>query len=122
MSTRYAVVVDSDVVGRLAFHEVESPSPAPTEALIRVSAISLNLGEVLTALLRAEAGWQPGWALAGVVEQAAADGSGPSVGARVFGLVGFGVWAECVAVPTHSLQRFLVGSHLLRLRRCRSQV
>ncbi|GHO49050.1 zinc-binding dehydrogenase [Ktedonospora formicarum] len=103
MSTMRAVVVDPDVQGHLALHEVELPSPAPAEALIRVSAISLNLGEVRTARLRAEAGWRPGWELAGVVEQAAIDGSGPSVGARVFGMVGFGAWAECVAVPTAQL-------------------
>ncbi len=102
-NTMRAIVVDPAMQGRLAFHEVESPSPAPAEALIRVSAISLNLGEVRTALLRAEAGWRPGWELAGVVEQAAADGSGPSVGARVFGMVGFGAWAERVAVPTAQL-------------------
>jgi NADPH:quinone reductase len=103
MNTMRAVVVDPDVQGRLALHEVESPSPAPAEALIRISAISLNLGEVRTALLRAEAGWRPGWELAGVVEQAAVDGSGPSVGARVFGMIGFGAWAERVAVPTAQL-------------------
>lgn len=103
MSTIRAIVVDPDVEGRLALHEVESPSPAPPEALVRVSAISLNLGEVRTALLRAEAGWRPGWDLAGVVEQAAADGSGPSVGIRVFGLVMSEAWAECVSVPTTSL-------------------
>lgn len=106
MSTMRAIVVDPDVKGRLALHEVESPSPAPSEALVRVSAISLNLGEVRTALLRAQAGWRPGWELAGVVEQAAADGSGPSVGARVFGMVGFGAWAEQVAVPTAQLAEF----------------
>jgi NADPH2:quinone reductase len=103
MSTMRAVVVDPDVQGRLELHEVEWPSPAPAEALVRVSAISLNLGEVRTALLRAEAGWRPGWEMAGVVEQAAADGSGPSTGTRVFGLVGFGAWAERVAVPTAQL-------------------
>jgi NADPH:quinone reductase len=103
MNTMRAVVVDPDVQGRLALHEVESPSPTPAEALIRISAISLNLGEVRTALLRAEAGWRPGWELAGVVEQAAVDGSGPSVGTRVFGMIGFGAWAERVAVPTAQL-------------------
>ncbi|GHO70370.1 oxidoreductase [Ktedonobacter sp. SOSP1-52] len=104
MNTIRAIVVDPDMKGRLALHEVESPSPASSEVLVRVSAISLNLGEVRTAVLRTpEAGWRPGWDLAGVVVQAAADGSGPSVGARVFGLVNSGAWAELVAVPTASL-------------------
>jgi NADPH:quinone reductase-like Zn-dependent oxidoreductase len=51
----------------------------------------------------AAAGWRPGWDLAGHVERAAADGSGPQVGARVVGLLPEGAWAERVAVPTHAL-------------------
>lgn len=103
MNTIRAIVVDHDVKGGLALREVEPPSPAPSEALVHVSAISLNLGEVRTALLRAEAGWRPGWELAGVVERAATDGSGPAIGTRVFGMVNFGAWAEYVAVPTAQL-------------------
>ncbi|HLZ61837.1 MAG TPA: zinc-binding dehydrogenase [Ktedonosporobacter sp.] len=104
MSTMRAIVVDPDVKGRLTLRAVESPSPAPSEALVRVFAISLNLGEVRRAVLRTtEAGWRPGWDLAGVVEQAAVDGSGPSVGTRVFGVVNVGAWAERVAVPTAQL-------------------
>jgi NADPH:quinone reductase-like Zn-dependent oxidoreductase len=94
-----AVVVDSEVEGRLKIAEVEQPVPTPSQALVRVRAFSLNLGEVRTTT-RAEAGWRPGWDLAGVVERAAADGSGPAVGSRVFGLVASGSWAELVAVPT----------------------
>jgi NADPH:quinone reductase-like Zn-dependent oxidoreductase len=48
-------------------------------------------------------GWRPGWDLAGEVEQAAADGSGPRAGTRVVGLLGEGAWAQRVAVPTHAL-------------------
>lgn len=101
----HAIVVDPSVEGHLALHEVEQPSPAPTEALVRVSAISLNLGEVRTAVMRppTAAGWRPGWDLAGVVEQAAADGTGPSVGTRVCGMVNSGAWAEYVAVPITQL-------------------
>jgi NADPH2:quinone reductase len=40
-----------------------------------------------------------GWDLAGVVEVAAADGSGPGPGTRVAGLVRSGAWAELAAVP-----------------------
>jgi NADPH:quinone reductase len=97
-----AVVVDPQVEGRLAIKEVSPPSPAPSEALVRVAAISLNRGEVRRAM-SAEAGWQPGWDLAGTIEVAAADGECPSVGSRVVGFVPNGAWKEVVAVPTHAL-------------------
>src|SRR5581483_794012 len=94
-----AVVVDPAVPGRLTIREVAAPTPAPSEALVRVAALSLNRGEVRRAA-SAEAGWRPGWDLAGTVEQAAADGSGPPAGSRVVGLLNPGAWAELVAVPT----------------------
>jgi NADPH:quinone reductase-like Zn-dependent oxidoreductase len=67
-----------------------------------VRAISLNRGEVRRSGMAA-AGWRPGWDLAGEIERAAADGSGPRAGARVVGMLGEGAWAERVAVPTHAL-------------------
>lgn len=101
MSAVRAVVVDPDAPGRLALAEVPAPEPAPNEAVVRVHATSVNLGDVFR-VPHAEAGWRPGWDLAGVVEQAAADGSGPATGTRVLGLRGvrFGAWGELVAVPT----------------------
>jgi NADPH:quinone reductase-like Zn-dependent oxidoreductase len=103
MPTRRAVVVDPNVSGRLAIREVAIPALTSSEALVRVSAISLNLGEVRRALTMADAGWRPGWDIAGIVEQAAADGSGPKASARVVGLVPTGGWSELVPVPTQSL-------------------
>jgi NADPH:quinone reductase-like Zn-dependent oxidoreductase len=70
--------------------------------LIRVSAISLNRGEVRRSQ-SAEAGWRPGWDLAGTVEVAAADGSGLPVRTRVVGLMPSGAWAELVAVPSDAI-------------------
>ncbi|HEX6483682.1 MAG TPA: zinc-binding dehydrogenase [Ktedonobacteraceae bacterium] len=102
MSSIRAVVVDPSVSGRLAIREVDYPSAKPNEAVVRVHAISLNRGEVRRASM-AEAGWRPGWDLAGIVEKEAADGSGPRRGARVVGMVDFGAWAEVVAVPTANL-------------------
>jgi NADPH:quinone reductase-like Zn-dependent oxidoreductase len=97
-----AVVVDPNVPGRLAIREVDPPVPAPSQALVRVTAFSLNLGEV-RGTTTAEAGRRPGWDLAGTVLQPAADGSGPPAGARVVGLLRSGAWAEVVAVGTDAL-------------------
>jgi NADPH2:quinone reductase len=102
MSSNHAIVVDPSVKGRLAIQEVASPNPLPSEALIRVAAISLNLGEVRRTTA-AEAGWRPGWDFAGTVEQQAADGSGPRRGARVVGMLNAGAWAEVIAASTSNL-------------------
>ena len=97
-----AVVVDPNAQGRLVIAPVPDPAPDRGEAIVRVRAISLNRGEVRRAGMAA-AGWRPGWDLAGEVERAAADGSGPRAGARVVGMLPEGAWAERVAVPTHAL-------------------
>jgi NADPH2:quinone reductase len=102
MSTNRAVVVDPKAPGRLVIRDVSEPAPDRDEAIVRVSAISLNRGEVRRSGQAAE-GWRPGWDLAGTVERQAADGSGPRVGTRVVGLLPEGAWAERVAVPTHAL-------------------
>jgi len=97
-----AIVIDPQAPVRLGFQTVEPPTPQANEALIRVKAISLNRGEVVY-LVQGAAGTRLGWDLAGVVEQAAADGSGPATGTRVVGLVPPGAWAEQVAIPTNAL-------------------
>src|SRR5262249_52336627 len=102
MSTIKAVFADPSIPERLALREVAAPSPVPSEAVVRVAAISLNRGETRRSLQTTTV-WQPGWDLAGTVEQPAADGSGPRAGARVVGLLRTGAWAEQVAVPTNAL-------------------
>ena len=102
MSEIRAVVVDPKATGRLALARVEESEPAPSEALVRVAAVSLNRGEVRRAGAT-EAGFRPGWDLAGTVERAAADGSGPQEGSRVVGFLPSGAWAELAAVPTNAM-------------------
>jgi NADPH:quinone reductase len=102
MSDNRAVVVDPEAPGRLVIRPVADPVPDRGEAIVRVRAISLNRGEVRRSTMAA-AGWRPGWDLAGHVERAAADGSGPKVGARMVGFLPEGAWGERVAVPTHAV-------------------
>ena len=111
--TNRAIVVDPSVAGRLTIRAVADPEPTAQQAIVRVAAISLNRGEVNGAMNR-PAGARPGWDLAGTIERAAADGSGPPAGTRVVGFVPTGnyerhptvpngAWAERVPVGTDAL-------------------
>ena len=77
-----ALLVDSSAPSGLRLGETADPEPAPHEALVRVTATSLNYGETAH---RTEApdGTVLGWDAAGVIERAAADGSGPTAGTPV---------------------------------------
>ncbi len=97
-----ALVARPSARGGVELAEVEAPSPGPGDALVEVRAVSLNRGEA-RYLPRREEGTVHGWDVAGVVRDAAADGSGPRAGARVVGLMDEGAWAELAAVPTRRL-------------------
>lgn len=98
-----AVVVDPSAEGRLAIKPVDLRDPDRDEVQVKVTAISLNRGETRRAVQQAEPGWRPGWDFAGVVEHAAADGSGPPVGTRVVGILPSGAWAERVNCRSHAV-------------------
>ena len=98
-----AIVVNPAAPGKLAVKRVELRDPDRDEVGVRVTAISLNRGETRRALQMAEPGWRPGWDFAGVVETAAADGSGPKPGTRVVGILPSGAWAERVNCRSHAV-------------------
>ncbi|WP_190094519.1 zinc-binding dehydrogenase [Streptomyces melanogenes] len=96
------LIPTGDAARPVAFAEVPQPVPRPDEALIKVEAFAPNRGETFL-LEHPRPGLLPGKDVAGLVVQAAADGSGPGIGARVVGHPALGGWAEYAAVPTHSL-------------------
>jgi NADPH:quinone reductase-like Zn-dependent oxidoreductase len=98
-----AVVFDPQAPQNLRFDEVSSPVVADDEALIDVKAIALNFGEINFIDRMRQPGEVPGWDAAGVVAEAAADGSGPPPGTRVVTFNGSGGWAERRAAPTGNL-------------------
>lgn len=97
-----AAVFDPDAVGQVVIRDVDMPVLNPYDALVKVAASSLTPAEERYSQSKGTPTLL-GCDVAGVVEQAAADGSGPKQGERVIGRVLTGSWAEYVAVPTRSL-------------------
>jgi NADPH:quinone reductase len=98
-----AVIYDPQARANLRLADVDEPAAAKSEAVIQVRATALNFGEVHFIDRMRKPGEIPGWDAAGVVVQAAADGSGPPVGSRVVGFHGAGGWAQRRTVPTENL-------------------
>ncbi|MFI0900718.1 zinc-binding dehydrogenase [Streptomyces sp. NPDC020983] len=96
-----AVVYDGEGV---TLGTAPQPVPGDGQALVDVRAVSLNFTDVAHLDPATPPGTVLGLDAAGVVRQAAADGSGPEAGARVvtFGW-GRGAWAETRAADTRHL-------------------
>jgi NADPH:quinone reductase-like Zn-dependent oxidoreductase len=97
-----AVVNTPNGSAPVELRQVPEPVPAPHDALVAVSAFSLNRGE-LRSFRNNEEGWIPGQDISGVVLRQAADGSSPAAGTRVVALTDEFGWAERVAVPGHRM-------------------
>ncbi|WP_028927211.1 zinc-binding dehydrogenase [Pseudonocardia acaciae] len=98
-----ALVHDPDARHGLRLAQAPDPSPRPDQVLVDVAAISLNFGEVAHLADNQKPGTVPGWDASGVVAVAAADGSGPAVGARVVTFGWGGAWARLRAVDVADL-------------------
>ncbi|MGW3120126.1 zinc-binding dehydrogenase [Streptomyces sp. NPDC001107] len=102
MSVR-ALVVDPSASAAVRLAEVPDPVPGPGQVLVDVSHASLNYGDLNDARSgRIPVGAVLGSDAAGVVVQAAADGTGPAVGTRVVALTA-GAFAERVAIDVGAL-------------------
>jgi NADPH:quinone reductase-like Zn-dependent oxidoreductase len=94
-----AIICSPTSPDRIALRDLPDPVPADDECVIAVRAVSLNRGEFRRLQWEVD-GWRPGYDVAGeVVAAARGEGSGPSVGTRVVGVLPNGAWAERVAVP-----------------------
>lgn len=107
-----ALLTDHSTASGLRLGETAGPAPEPHQALVRVSATSLNFGEVKHAIANSQDGAVLGWDAAGVIERAAADGSGPAAGTPVITLGADGAWAESRAVDTAMLGVVPAGADL----------
>ncbi|MGW6523591.1 zinc-binding dehydrogenase [Streptomyces sp. NBC_00377] len=113
MSVR-ALVVDPSASAAVRLSEVPDPVPGPGQVLVDVSHASLNYGDLNDARSgRVPVGAVLGSDAAGVVVQAAADGTGPAVGTRVVALTS-GAFAERVAIDVGALAKVPKGLDLAK--------
>jgi NADPH:quinone reductase len=98
-----AIVYDPSSPHGLRLGEAPEPQADDHEALIEVRAIALNFADVAFLAERRQPGEVVGFEAAGMVLEAAADGSGPAAGARVSGFGPAGGWAQRRAVNVDQL-------------------
>ncbi|MGH6617467.1 zinc-binding dehydrogenase [Sphingomonas sp.] len=77
-----ALVQSDDTERLVAFQDVDDPSPADDQLVVKVEAFSLNRPDFLY-LSMPGSGWRTGIDFAGTVQQAARDGTGPRAGEKI---------------------------------------
>jgi NADPH:quinone reductase len=97
-----ALVATPDTKFGLQLRDTPDPVASPDQVIIDVRFASLNHGDVGYAAAAPE-GKVVGWDAAGVVTQAAADGTGPAVGTKVLTFGPDGAWAQRRAVSVREL-------------------
>lgn len=98
-----AILYNPSAINGLSLTETPEPEPTPQQALISVEAFAINFADVAFLKDRFKPGEIVGFETSGLVLQAAADGSGPSVGTRVVGFSSKGGWAERRAINSLEL-------------------
>ena len=92
----------------LVLEDVPEPAPGPGEVLVEVKATALNFPDVLMIAGKYQSQppfpFSPGGEIAGTVLEAGSGATEFAPGDRVFGGVGFGGFAERLAVAAQSLQ------------------
>ena len=98
-----AVVVDPSHAEGLAIRPVELPDALPDQVTVRVTAVSLNRGEVRRATSQGKPGDRPGLELRRARRGVRRRRQRPTVGSRIAGLLPSGAWAERVRAPSHAV-------------------
>jgi NADPH:quinone reductase-like Zn-dependent oxidoreductase len=112
-----AIVTDPGSDSRFTVTECPVPVPAPNQALVRVTAFSLNQGEVRTAIA-ATTSYIPGWDFAGVIIKAASNGNSPKEGTRVLVLFHREPGLNTLLLPGDKWPQYPMLLVMLRLLHC----
>jgi NADPH:quinone reductase len=98
-----AILYDPSAPWGVRLGEAPEPEPGMHDVLVAVRAIALNFADVAFLPQRRKPGDVIGFEAAGVVLEAARDGSGPRAGARVTGFGPAGGWADRRALSVDHL-------------------
>lgn len=107
-----ALTVDHSAPNGIRIGDAPDPTPLPHQALVAIHAASINYGDLIDNVQHAADGSVPGWEAAGMVIEAAADGTGPASGTPVATFGFAGGWAELRAVDTSFLSEVPTGADL----------